>query len=158
GHAPGGDAPSERRERREMQANATIIFGLQILLSLLTYTIIARAYLWPRLAGLPLTVALPPLLLFNTFRTLGLVFLLARVVGATLPASFAGPGALGDFAAVVLAFLALGALRWGGTGREGGARAAGWAIALVWLFNLEGTADILNDYFEGARLNLAANY
>src|SRR5215831_6356492 len=124
GGAPGGDAPSERRERQErqerqerrerrerqeMQANATIILGLQVLLSLLTYAIIARAYLWPRLAGLPLRVALPPLLLFNTFRTLGLVFLLPGVVGDTLPAEFAVPAAVGNSAAVALAFLALGA-------------------------------------------------
>src|SRR5262249_56891751 len=130
--APGGDAPSERRERRErreMQANATVILGMQVLLSLLTFAIIARAYLWPRLAGLPLRVALPPLLLFNTFRTLGLVFLLPGVVGDTLPAEFTVPAAIGNSTAVVLAFLALGALRWGRHAGEDGVAVSGLAPA-----------------------------
>jgi hypothetical protein len=119
--------------------NANVIFGLQIFLSLVTFGTIARWHLLPRLSPLPLPVALMPLLLFHTFRTLGLIFLVPGVVGDTLPAAFAVPAAVGDAAAVVLAFGALGALRWRWRG----------ALALVWLFNLEGTADFLYGYAEG---------
>jgi hypothetical protein len=133
-----------------MPVNATAILVLQILLSLVTFVIIARWYLLPRLSPLPLATALPPLLLFNTFRTLGLVFLLPGVVGDTLPAAFTIPAAVGNMTAVALAFLALGALRWGG--------AAWWALVVVWLFNLEGTADFLFSYAAGLYLDLANAY
>ena len=52
----------------------------------------------------------------------------------TLPSSFAIPAAYGDLAASVLASLALIALRTGWAG----------AMALVWVFNVVGTVDLLN--------------
>ena len=63
-----------------------------------------------------------------------MVFLVPGVVARPLPDSFANPAAYGDLAASLLALLALIALR---TGRAG-------ALALVWLFNIVGTADLLN--------------
>jgi hypothetical protein len=65
---------------------------------------------------------------------------------------------VGNSVAVALAFLALGALRWGGRGGGGGAAVSGWALAVVWLFNVEGTADFLYSYAAGLLLNLAADY
>ena len=61
------------------------IFGLQFLLSLIVYALIARWYLAPRLATLPLASALMPLLLLHAFRHLGMVFLVPAVVGPSLP-------------------------------------------------------------------------
>ena len=49
------------------------IFGLQFAFNLLVYALVARWYIAPRLAALPLQAALIPLLLFHALRTLGLV-------------------------------------------------------------------------------------
>src|SRR5712691_11806755 len=56
------------------------IFGLQFLLSLVVYGLIARWYVAPRLAALPLPSALSPLLFLHAFRHLGMVFLVPTVV------------------------------------------------------------------------------
>lgn len=127
--------------------NATQIFGLQVVLSLVTYALIARWYIVPRLAGLELTAALTPLLLFHTLRTIGLVFLVPGVTD-TLPAAFAIPGAYGDLLTVGLAFLALVAirLRW----RR--------ALILVWLFSLVGLLDFVNAFAQGIWNDIAAQY
>jgi hypothetical protein len=115
------------------------IFGLQVLLSLVGYSLIARFYVAPRLAALPLSAALTPLLLLHAFRHVGLVFLVPTVVGSALPAAFAVPAAYGDLLAALLALLAIAALRNSWT----------LAIPLVWLFNIEGTLDLLNAFYQG---------
>ena len=51
------------------------IFGLQFLLSLIVYALIARWYVAPWLAGKPVEQALAALILPHAFRHLGLVFL-----------------------------------------------------------------------------------
>ena len=128
--------------------NPTPIFGLQVLLSLVTFGLAARWYIAPRLARLEITAALTPLLLFHTLRTIGLVFLVPGVVGGPLPASFAAPGAYGDLLAVTLAFLALLLLR---------ARWRG-ALAVVWLFTIVGLLDFANAFVQGLQSNIAAAY
>ena len=120
------------------------IFGLQVLLSLVGYSLIARFYVAPRLAALPLPAALTPLLLLHAFRHLGMVFLVPTVVGPALPAAFAVPAAYGDLLAALLALLAIAALR----------QAWPLAIPLVWLFNVEGTLDLLNAFYQGLRNNV----
>ena len=124
--------------------NARAIFGLQVLLSLVGYSLIARFYVAPRLAALPLPAALTPLLLLHAFRHLGMVFLVPSVVGPALPAAFAVPAAYGDLLAALLALLAIAALR----------NAWPLAIPLVWLFNVEGTLDLLNAFYQGLRNNV----
>ena len=130
--------------------SARAIFGLQVLLSLVGYTLIARFYAAPRLAALPLPAALTPLLLLHAFRHLGMVFLVPSVVGPALPAAFAVPAAYGDLLAALLALLAIAALR------------NGWSLAipLIWLFNVEGTLDLVNAFYQGLRNNvqLGAGY
>lgn len=110
----------------------------------MSFGLLARWFIYPRLKTRPLGEALTPLLLFHTFRTVGLLFLVPAVVDASLPAAFSIPGALGDLLAVVLAFAALVALR------------SGWRIApaLVWLFTVEGIADFVNDVVQGLRFNI----
>ena len=63
-----------------------------------------------------------------------MVFLVPGVVSQGLPGSFAVPAAYGDLATAILALLVLIAIRtsWAG------------AIALVWLFNVVGTVDLLS--------------
>jgi hypothetical protein len=120
------------------------IFGLQVVLSLVVYSLIARWYVVPRLAALPLRDALTPLLLLHAFRYLGMVFLVPTVVGTALPAAFAVPAAYGDLLAALLALLAIAALR----------QAWPLAIPLVWLFNVEGTLDLVNAFYQGLRNNV----
>ena len=120
------------------------IFGLQVVLSLVVYSLIARWYVVPRLAALPRRDALTPLLLLHAFRYLGMVFLVPTVVGPALPAAFAVPAAYGDLLAALLALLAIAALR----------QAWPLAIPLVWLFNVEGTLDLVNAFYQGLRNNV----
>lgn len=127
---------------------ATLSFITQVTLSLLSFGLIARWVIYPRLRERSLREALTPLLLFQTFRTLGLIFLVPGLVDTALPAAYAIPEAVGDMLAVVLAFAALVAVR------------SGWraAPALVWLFTVEGLADFINAFAQGLRFNIAVNY
>src|SRR3989454_12604871 len=121
------------------------IFGLQFLLSLVLYTLIARWHVAPRLAALPLASALSPLLFLHAFRHLGMVFLVPTVVGSSLPPAFAVPAAYGDLLAALLALLAIVALR--------SRRLFG--LPLVWLFNVVGTVDLVNALAQGLRLDVS---
>jgi len=116
-----------------------IIFGLQVLLSFVVYGLVARWYVAPRLATLPLHRALQPLLVPHAFRHLGLVFLVPTVVGPALPASFAAPAAYGDLLAGLLGLAAIVSLR---------AR-AGAAVPLTWLFNIVGLLDLVHAFYQG---------
>jgi hypothetical protein len=115
------------------------IFGLQVLLSLALYALLARWYVSPRLAALSVDRALQPLLVLHAFRHLGLVFLVPTVVGDALPAAFAVPAAYGDLLAGLLALAAIVALR---------ARAS-VAMPLTWLFNVVGLLDLVNAFYQG---------
>lgn len=121
------------------------IFGLQFLLSLVVYGLLARWYVAPRLAALPLPAALTPLLFIHAFRHLGMVFLVPTVVGPGLQPEFAVPAAYGDLLAALLALAAIVALR------------SGWpaALALVWFFNIVGSLDLVNALYRGARLGVS---
>ncbi|HLF49270.1 MAG TPA: hypothetical protein VJA45_07835 [Methylomirabilota bacterium] len=129
----------EEVSERGMKMASFEIFGLQFLLSVIGYGLIARWYVAPRLAALPLHAALVPLLFPHAFRHLGLVFLVPAVVAPTLPPAFALPAAYGDLLAGVLALAAIVALR------------NRWplAIPLTWLFNLVGTLDLLYAFYQG---------
>lgn len=119
--------------------NPQQIFGLQVLLSFLVYGLVARWYVTPRLASLPLHAALQPLLVLHASRHLGMVFLVPSVVGPALPAVFAVPAAYGDLLASLLALAAIGALR---------ARSR-IALPLTWLFNVVGLLDLINAFYQG---------
>jgi hypothetical protein len=110
-------------------------------MGLTTYGLIAKWYVMPLLAPLPRARALMPLLLFHCFRFIGLAFLIPGVTSQPLDPRFANPAAYGDLLAALLALLAVFALR------------RGWrtAIPLVWVFNVEGTLDLLNAVTQGLR-------
>ncbi len=109
------------------------ILTLNLVLSTLIFWIVVRIYLVPRLPALDPRAVLVPILLLHSTRHLGLMFLAPGATYAGLPPRFAWPAALGDFLAALLALIALPAvLR--------GARAA---RPLVWLFNVEGSLDLL---------------
>ncbi len=110
------------------------ILPLSIVLGLLSYSLIAKWYVMPQLVGMPRANALTPLLLFHSFRYIGLAFLIPGVTSEILDSRFAIPAAYGDLLAALLALIAIMALR------------LRWAMAipLVWVFNIEGSLDLLN--------------
>ena len=110
------------------------IFGLQFVISIVVFSLLARWELAPRLANLSTTEALFWLTLPHAFRHIGMVFLVPGVVYQPLPSEFALPAAYGDLVTGLLALLAMLALR------------SRWAVALpaVWLFNVVGSLDLLN--------------
>ena len=110
------------------------IFGLQFVLSLVVWGLIAKWLVAPWIETKSPHDALFWLTLPHAFRYMGMVFLVPGVVARPLPGAFAIPAAYGDLVTAVLALLALIALR------------TGWgrALALVWLFNIVGTVDLLN--------------
>ena len=110
------------------------IFVLQFSLSVLVIGLLARWILAPWLDGLPQRKALFWLTVPHAFRHMGMVFLVPGVVAQPLPEGFAIPAAYGDLVTGLLALLALILLRTGWAG----------ALALVWLFNIVGTLDLLN--------------
>ena len=113
--------------------DGAVIVVLNLTLSLVAFVFIAKWYVTPWQKTVPLDVALEPILLFHSFRHLGMMFLVPGVVSSKLTASFAFPAAYGDLLASVLAFTSLIALRFR------------WraAIPIVWIFNVEGTLDLL---------------
>ena len=126
------------------------IFGLQVALSFVVYGLVAKWYVGPRLATLPLGAGLAPLLVLHALRHLGMVFLVPTVVGPSVPASFAMPAAYGDLLAGLLALAALIALR------------GAWSVAIpiVWVFNVVGLLDLVNAFYQGlsADVQLGAAY
>jgi hypothetical protein len=118
------------------------LYGLSILFGFIAWGMVAWRYVWPRLADLPRASALEPLLLLHGFRFIGLAFLVPGVVSPDLPSTFAAPAAYGDLMAAILALLALAALRH----RLG--------LALVWAFNVWGTADLIYAFYQGNRVSL----
>jgi len=119
------------------------LFGITIAFSLVVWGLVARQYFWPALHGRERADALRPILFLHAFRFMGLSFLIPGVVSPDLPAFFARSVAYGDLATAVLAVLALVMLS-----SEGSALP-------VWVFNIVGTVDLLNAYYQGSRISLA---
>ncbi len=110
------------------------IFGLQFVLSLFVYALIAKWYTTPWLANKPINVALTLLIFPHAFRHVGLTFLVPSVVAEPFMNAFANAAAYGDLITGLLAIASVVALR--GSWR--------FAMPLVWLFSLVGTVDLLN--------------
>jgi hypothetical protein len=99
----------------------------------LVFWIAARIYVVPKLAELRPQAVLLPILLLHAFRHLGLMFLAPGATYAGMPPQFAYPAAFGDLLAAVLAVAAIPAV----------VSNAGAGRLLVWLFNVEGTVDLI---------------
>jgi hypothetical protein len=114
--------------------NALDIFGLQFVLSIAVFSLLAIRLVRPWLNGMPISDALFWLTLPHAFRHIGMVFLVPGVVAPTMPGSFALAAAYGDLAAGILALVTLVAihLQW---------RAM---IALTWLYTIVGLVDLAN--------------
>jgi hypothetical protein len=75
-----------------------------------------------------------PILLLHSLRHLGLMFLAPGAVYPGMPPQFAYPAAFGDLLAAALAVAAIAAI----VSNASGAR------IFVWIFNAEGTLDLIN--------------
>src|ERR1700757_4588913 len=121
-----------------------LAFFVSIIFSLIAWGIVAARYIWPELRLRPRAEALRPLLTLHSFRFVGLAFLFPGVVSPDLPSAFAHAAAYGDIVAAALAILALLSLP----------RAAG--IVIAWVFNLWGTVDLLNAFYQANHAGLSA--
>ena len=109
------------------------ILTVNLLFSTLVFWIAAKLYLLPKLDALEPRTVLLPILLLHGLRHLGLMFLAPGAVYAGIPPQFAYPAAFGDLLAAILALIAIPAV----------ATRARSARLLVWVFNVEGTVDLI---------------
>jgi hypothetical protein len=119
-----------------------LAFGISVLLGFVAWGTIGARYIWPALRDRPRAEGLRPVLHLHAFRFVGLAFLVPGVVSPDLPAAFAQPAAFGDLATSVLALLALAML---------GSRLG---TIIVWMFNIVGTVDLLNAFYQADRLGV----
>jgi hypothetical protein len=125
--------------------NILAIFGINVLMSFVSYVVAAQLYVWPRLRNMERNGALAALATPHMFlRFVGLSFLVPGVVSPSLPAGFAIPAGYGDLVAGILAIVATLTL----------VKRASWAIAAVWLFNIWGTADLLFAFYQASHLGI----
>jgi hypothetical protein len=110
------------------------ILTVNLLFSTLVFWSAARLYVLPKLWEYEPRIILSPILLLHAMRHLGLMFLAPGATYPGLPPQFAYPAAFGDLLASVLALIAIPAV----------ATQARSAKLLVWLFNIEGTLDLLD--------------
>ena len=115
-----------------------LVFPAQVILGLITWSLLARWFVVPRIAGLPRESALQPLLAVHTLRYIGLIFLAPAAAGPSLAQSFAVPAGLGTAIAGVLALLSIALLR---------ARSP-LAIPTIWIFSVEGILDFANAFLQ----------
>lgn len=121
-----------------------LLFFASIAFSFIAWGIVAGRYIWPALRLRRRAEALRPLLTLHSFRFLGLAFLVPGVVSPHLPAAFARSAAYGDLVAAALAVLALLSLL----------RGIGFVIA--WVFNVWGSVDLLNAFYQASHAGLRA--
>jgi hypothetical protein len=121
-----------------------LLFGISVAFGFVAWGVVTALYIWPQLQARSRIEALRPLLALHGFRFIGLSFLIPGVVSADLPAAFARDAAYGDLIAAILALLALASLR------------SKLGIALVWVFNVWGTLDLLNAFYVANATGLSA--
>ena len=121
-----------------------LCFFLSIAFSFIAWGMVSARAVWPELRRRQRADALRPLLILHTFRFVGLAFLVPGVVASDLPPAFAHSAAYGDIIAAMLALLSLLLLP----------TAAGAVSA--WIFNLWGTVDIVNAFYQANHAGLLA--
>lgn len=116
-----------------------LLVPVSVVLSVISWAVIAKWFVVPVLDKLPRDQALVPLILPHTFRFIGLWFLVPGVTSPTIDPGFAHPAAWGDLAAAALAWFAILTVR------------AQWSIApvFVWLFSVVGILDLVDAMYQG---------
>jgi hypothetical protein len=129
---------------KEAQMLPQICFFVSVAFSFIAWGFVTTRYIWPELRFRRRDEGLRPLLILHSFRFLGLAFLVPGVVSPDLPSAFARSAAYGDFIAATLAVLSLLWLPRGG------------GLVLVWIFNVWGSADLLNAFYQANHAGLLA--
>jgi hypothetical protein len=122
-----------------MPNNFNLPFVLSVIGAFVATFVVARLYVWPALLSLPRYNALRMLASLHAFRFLGMNFIVVGFVSPALSSAVGSQIAWGDFVAAVLALFSIAVLTWRWP----------FAIPIVWIFNLWGTADLLNAYYKG---------
>ena len=121
-----------------------LVFFVGIAFSLIAWGIVTARYIWPELRLRQRAEALRPLLTLHSFRFIGLAFLVPGVVSPDVPSAFGHSAAYGDIIAAILALLALILLP----------RTSG--VVMAWIFNVWGTADLFNAFYQANHTGLMA--
>ena len=117
-----------------------LVLVTQFLFALTAYTLVAKWFVVPALAGRPLRTALPVLLLPHLGRPISLWLLAPGIVtGPSLPVAFAQGTAYGDLVAATLALIAALLAR----------REHAYAVGTAWIFNVLGLLDALRNCLVG---------
>jgi hypothetical protein len=119
-----------------------LYFFVSIAFGFIAWGIVAKQYIWPKLRLLQRAEALRPLLILHSFRFEGLAFLVPGVVSPDLPSAFAHSAGYGDIIAATLALLSLASL------------SRGPGIVIAWIFNLWGSVDLLNAFYQAGYAGL----
>jgi hypothetical protein len=120
-----------------------LLFGMSVAFGFIAWAVVAALYIWPQLRNRSRVDALQPLLVLHTFRFIGLSFLVPGVVSPDLPIAFARDAAYGDIVAAILALATLTTLR------------SSTGIALAWAFNVWGSFDLLNAFYQANAAGLS---
>jgi uncharacterized membrane protein len=119
------------------------LFQIHLVLGYVAWLLCFSVYILPKLRSMERFEAHRAIATLHSFRFFGLVFILPGVIGPHLPSSFATFAAYGDFAAGVLALLALLTVR---------VRPLFWLFVVA--FNLVGVGDLIFDYYHAIQVGL----
>ena len=119
------------------------LFQIHLVLGYVAWLLCFSVYILPKLRSMERFEAHRAIATLHSFRFFGLVFILPGVIGPHLPSSFATFAAYGDFAAGVLALLALLTVRM---------RPLFWLFIVA--FNLVGVGDLILDYYHAIQVGL----
>lgn len=113
--------------------NNFIIFNMQTIAGLITFSLAFKWFIYPRLAKLDIYDALLPMVLIHGVRYLGMVFMVDTQVYEAFPDDLAFIIGMWDYSTAVLAILTAISLKnkWK------------YSIPLVWFFNLFGFTDLI---------------
>jgi hypothetical protein len=120
------------------------VFVLQMVMTILVYSLISNWYLAPALAHLALPQILGYLLLPHTMRHIGLTSIVNAVVDPKVNPQWRNEVGYGDLLAAALAIVTILMLHF----------EVGGAIAMVWITNIVGLADWANAGIKATRFKV----
>jgi hypothetical protein len=120
------------------------IVAVQFTFNVFVWALIARWYVLPRLAPLPLHSALVPPFMIHLVRPISLWMTAPSQMGATVPESWGRSTAIGDLITALLVLATIFALR----------RRARGAIAMAWIANVIGFLDAAKNGVYGAMIEV----
>lgn len=121
-----------------------VIFGIALGFNVVLCTLLARWYVWPALAARPRNETLILVLWPHTCRFLNLASATVSQVDPRIPHNWIMEVTWGDFAAAVLALVAIAALR----------AKSGAGVALAWAATVFGLIDFCNSMGQGVLLGV----